>query len=928
MSNSLDILQNTVRKIRPSVILLQEIWQATQLPQFKGFQKCESLLRKHSRGGGVAYWVADNLEYEVVNLSHLHEESLFEILALRIDKYLIANYYRVPNTPIIVFTSALKAICHYAVTNKLVPIICGDSNINTGTVNTKANALLQTVNALGLKQIVNNTTRPIASGESNIIDHCIISQTLKTRHKIIENLASDHFGVSFSFKENIRFIPEARKKIYTYNTENISRISKDLEDYDWISWGNKNSEEMATELCNFLHTTVEKHCSKIIKIKEKSDFFTPSLSLKKLGKKCRLLNRNRNNNAWEKLLILRKKYKKTFRKEKSAFFLNKFSDCNGTKQTWQLIKEITNTKKDPISFPKKIEHEGNIFTSDKTISTEFNKFFQTIASKLESKLPAPTDSPLPKQVNTVLNISHITNSDTLTAINSLKSKKSFSTDLVSNQLIKNLKWQLIPILTELFNKCLEEHNYPSSFKLAKILPLYKKDKKHLFTNYRPISLLSSISKVFEKIIGKFIYNYFETHKYFNKKQFGFRSSMSTGDALLEFASEWHKRRNNANKYYASIYIDLSKAFDTISTKILLKKLGKYGMDVGTIKLIKSYLSDRKQFVQTNCKSDTLNSMPLGVPQGSVLGPLLFLIYINDFSPDCIYTLFADDTHLHLEASSKENLLRKIDSQLKYCWNFFLNNRLSFNIKKTVYLTNIKEGLNIKLNNINIERIQPGNNFKFLGLELATYPNITAHYNLIYKKIMSGIGALNRLKARSTVDIRRIVYFALIESHLNYALLSWGSKLNHDQLNKLVALQKKAVRLIYNLKYNAHTATYFKKGNILRLNDLLQYQQIITIHKLITPNFKTSKISRREGNLRNQHTITSNVYPFHEACKSYNRAVEKGLFDNYKLKHRGTIISKKPSLAIIKKRLKTDFLSTYQTNCNPRTCYVCQSQTNT
>ena len=227
---------------------------------------------------------------------------------------------------------------------------------------------------------------------------------------------------------------------------------------------------------------------------------------------------------------------------------------------------------------------------------------------------------------------------------------------------------------------------PSQFKIAKVIPIFKAGEKNSMDNYRPISLLSVFSKIMEKIVASRLLSFLDTNGILSKWQFGFRSGHSTAHPMVHFLNNICDSLNN-NKHTIAVFCDLKKAFDTCDHRILILKLKKYGLADTEINWFKSYLTDRKQFVTINKSSSPLLNITLGVPQGSILGPLLFILYINDLqlSSKFLALLFADDTTLLLTHSNIDELMVMANTEFQKICEFFRVNRLVLHPDKTKFI---------------------------------------------------------------------------------------------------------------------------------------------------------------------------------------------------------------------------------------------------
>lgn len=295
-----------------------------------------------------------------------------------------------------------------------------------------------------------------------------------------------------------------------------------------------------------------------------------------------------------------------------------------------------------------------------------------------------------------------------------------------------------------------------------------------------------------------------------------------------------------NEYCIGIFIDLSKAFDTINHDILIKKLDMYGIREIPNLLIKSYLSKRKQFVHYNNCDSTLKPIGCGVPQGSILGPLLFLLYINDMSYCCKYLhflLFADDTNMLYSNTDLWRLMHIVNGELSVLSDWFKANRLSLNIKKTNYMmfghkkivancpTNNTEFC-IRIDDVKIIEVEYT---KFLGIFIDKKLTWQRHVSYISSKIARSLYVLNRLKFKLSVDALYSLYFCLIYPHLIYCNIIWGSAAK-TTLNELFLLQKRAVRIINKCGYLTHSDPLFKKLGLLKVFDLFDHCCALFVYK--------------------------------------------------------------------------------------------------
>ena len=432
--------------------------------------------------------------------------------------------------------------------------------------------------------------------------------------------------------------------------------------------------------------------------------------------------------------------------------------------------------------------------------------------------------------------------DVKKVIDSLATKNSCGVDAISTKLIKMLSDAIAGPLTVIINQSLFTGIFPDKLKIAKVIPLYKKDDPHIVDNFRPISLLPAISKIFEKIVFNQVYAYFDRNKLLYTSQYGFRKLHSTELASLELVDRVRSDIGNG-KMPISIFLDLSKAFDTLDHSILLRKLTHYGLSQTAIRWFSSYLIGRRQLVEFDGTKSTLVSISTGVPQGSILGPLLFIIYMNDIhvaSDKFNAIIYADDTNLlsslcsfnvNLQgnATNMTELSSNINIELDNIQEWLNINRLSLNVQKTKFMIfhNYQRDFShfipeIMINGQLVERVTE---FNFLGLTIDEHLNWKSHIQKVSNKVSRSIGVLNRLKKFLPLTVLRILYNALILLHFQFSILAWG--FNPGRLNKL---QKRAIRVITSIKYNAHVEPLLKMLNLLRLTDIFKINLLKLFYK--------------------------------------------------------------------------------------------------
>ena len=531
-----------------------------------------------------------------------------------------------------------------------------------------------------------------------------------------------------------------------------------------------------------------------------------------------------------------KKYRNNLTKiketSKKNYYENLLKNAQGnTRKTWEVINKVINKRKKGHQLPSELKINNNVIKEPADIINNLNAYFSTIG---EQNCNTQNDY---NEISKTLNFSQknsfvwvdTTGAEISKIISHLDTKKATGPDEVSVRIIKTLNHLISPILSSLINDCFQAGLYPDYLKAAQVTPLYKGGDKSLPENYRPISVLSIINKIFEKIIYLRLHNFLEKYSIIHPNQFGFRHGYSTSMAISEFYEKLLES-SDENKGTCAILLDLKKAFDSVDRQILLFKLKSYGIRGNMWNLIKSYLSNRTQFIKNGVLKSNLNDVNVGVPQGSVLGPLLFILLLNDlkFCTTLNSIIFADDTLLYFSFKNPTNMVKIINSELAKVDKWLSNNNLKINTSKTKVMTFFpknKVWRNIPKLSINIDKSQElelVSEYKYLGLIIDSKLNWSNHINYLKLKLSKALGMLFRTRYFLNLESRIIIFQSLFISHLNYGLLNYGRCSNKyiEPLNKLL---NKSLRCIHFCGYKENVLKYYVKHNILKVQDMYRLE---------------------------------------------------------------------------------------------------------
>ena len=473
------------------------------------------------------------------------------------------------------------------------------------------------------------------------------------------------------------------------------------------------------------------------------------------------------------------------------------------------------------------------------IPNKFIDYLSNIPQKLVSEMPSSNTNVnmyLKNRQRNTFFLFHIQSNDVEDAITNLKNNGcglfNFSTTVLNS-----VKSDISSTLANIFNLCSDQGYFPDELKTGCITPIHKKGDKTNISNYRPVCSLSPFSKIFEKIVNIRMLNFIDKYNIFSNTQFGFRKKLSTESALLSFTDYVHEGLTLKHNV-GTLYMDLSKAFDVMDHDILETKLEHYGFRGNFLRFLMSFVRNRKYFVHINELNSKTNIVNIGVPQGSTLGPLLFLLYVNDMksaSSLLKFVQFADDTTLAYSCEDFYLLQRTLETEAQKVMEWLLANKLLVNLTKThVMLFSFKRHipkLSIKINNIELEE---KNEINFLGVQIDNKLSWKAHIVHICNKVSKSIAILRLVRSVFPKNILKMIYMSLVYSYLNYCNLIWGAA-EYGTIEPLFKLQKKAIRIITNSYYLEHTLPLFKNHKLLNVYQVYVLNCILFIYKCMKCN---------------------------------------------------------------------------------------------
>ena len=561
----------------------------------------------------------------------------------------------------------------------------------------------------------------------------------------------------------------------------------------------------------------------------------------RLFKKYRNNPNELNEAVWKRF---RNKTSEIIKRAEALHYRNIINEHkNSSKNLWNTFGKILNNKKIKHNKIESLTLNGIKQTDPQAITESFNNFFSEIGETLAKNFPstgtqfknylgAPAAHSMYLFTTSVAEI--------LRVIKTLKNSNSLGHDNLPTKFIKLSAAQIAPALEKIFNLSMKSGTYPDALKVAKVIPIFKKGSQSSLNNYRPISVLSPINKIFEKLLYTRLMKYIDKSKLLYKYQYGFRKNHSTEHALIELVDQI-RLSIGKKQMTCGIFIDLSKAFDTVNHQILLDKLEHYGIRGHALELFKSYLSNRNQYVHLGkCKSQS-RPISCGVPQGSVLGPLFFLLFINDL-PKCCTTgkvrLFADDTTIFFHTNSINDVISTGKIIMTELTNWFKANKLTLNADKssfTLFKSNRKVIPNIPehIDFLN-QKIKRASHIKFLGVILDEHLTWNQHINDICNKLKRLFHIFYNIRNYLNVDNIKTIYYALVYSRIKYGITVYGQA-GKTKMQRIQTLQNQLLKVISGKEYRHSTNDLHDEFDFLLVKDIANQEIVAFVHNYFSNN---------------------------------------------------------------------------------------------
>ena len=792
------------------IICLSETW-ITGLPVvddiFPSYTSFHSI-RKNKNGGGCAIYINKKFKASVISEHTINEpfiETVFTQISLPNKNLIVGCCYRPPNSAFDLFQNFIENNVSSIASGPADLIFCGDFNLDMFKINEDSNSenFYQAMNSYSMIPIISRPSR-VTDTSFSLIDNFFVSNLNSFTSGMFSTHISDHYPIFLVYRNYLSAVNDIPDKI-SYRVINESSLSalyngllqEDLHrvlEFD-INTSLEQLHQIVLENLNIFCPIKTKYVSPKDKTKPWiTSFIKTKIKDKQFSYRLLKFNAitvgvyNQIRNEVNSLI-------RSSKLEYHSRLFNRIKD--NMKKTWHSINGVLG-KSRAKSHIKSILHDEISYNRPKDIADIFNTHFSTVAQRIDDSIPVSGPDSL--DFTNFLDDTQIPNNFSFVPIQSddidriIKSfqNKSSHISTYSLTVIKFISPLISPILRDLINRSLAEGSFPNFCKIARVVPIFKSGSPTEVGNYRPISILPIFSKIFEKIVHKQLSDFLFFNNILKPNQFGFRKNRSTTDAIADMTQYIYDGLDRGETVI-SFFLDFSKAFDTVNHSILLHKLQSYGIRDVALNWFRSYLSGRLQYVSLDGFNSQVHLIDRGVPQGSILGPLLFLIFINDF-PNCSeffkFTLFADDSTLTCKFkknTSPVNIVSQLEAKLLSIGSWLNANRLKLNSSKSNFICfTYRKNITLPPIRIGNSIISEVNSTKFLGVILDKNLNYKEHITNISNKCSKSIGILFRLNSILPVHILKMLYSSMILPYLSYGVEAWFGAYRTDT-NKIFVL---------------------------------------------------------------------------------------------------------------------------------------------
>lgn len=887
-------LELLTEETNPRVLGLTETWWKDDISacgSLQNYELVDSYCRRNHIRGGVAIFVRRDTAPRAnpINFDrNLISELDFEVAAIELDKTVcILSIYRSPAGEFNIFINRLTSLLNTICQKYSNIIICGDLNVDKLKKRDRENLVLHDL--FGSYQLVSLIDRPtrICGHSKTAIDYLVTNLGDVTGWDIIHFPASDHTAQSLEWKYGITADVDQFRFKRMLGPDNIkefkylfgsSRLDLDVED---------NIDVAFDKFFGHFIYCYNTACPSLrFKNRNKPGkmHFTYSRELKAHYDNVKFLgyvNNTINDDHFRTMFdFFRRQLSARIQHEKVEFYNRVIQSAeNKSKKLWEVVRLKTGREKAKKGISLQMDDE--LVTSKEIVADRFGKHF---SCAVKDKLGLIYGSGNNRACTTVSMSSRsmffgpVTSSEIMHAISALKNNTAPGIDEVATGVLKVCSAEVADYLSVLLNKAVTAGQYPSRLKVSLVIPLFKKGDACNIENYRQVALVSAFSKVFEKVVYGKIMQFLNRFNLISPCQHGFRAGYSTETATVDFV-QYIMDGIDRRKHVAGLFFDLSQAFDTIDLSHLSHKLYYLGIRGPLNRFLVSFASERQIIVKNAGVFSKRYDVDVGTPQGSVLGPLLFLLYVNDL-PDFIsgakVYMYADDTSLVVTADDQAELERNVADVVHQFADWCGRNRLIVNRSKTVavkfdglYMAPLND-LRLTVNNVNIPIVSHVN---FLGTVVDTRVDWNEHISKVCARLGKAYYAILTVKNNLGMEALTQIYYALVQSVLSYNIVVWGQAV---ELHRVFVLQKRIIRMMFGIPPRHTCRDFFKNNGFLTVTSVYLLKLLTYIHtnkdKFTIKRDVHGHNTRGEGSfhLDKIYHLNHRKSPHYAGCSIFNR----------------------------------------------------------
>ena len=780
------------------------------------------------KGGGICVYIKKGVlfsENKYINLNLSSKNIEMQWISLNqcnMRELVIVNLYRPPQGNIKEFCTSLHdCLATFDSATKREFFIMGDFNINAFE-----KELNNIMNSYGFKQFIEKTTR--YSYNNKCIDLIYSNSDFVSNSGTLDWNYSDHQAIFISRKKP--FVKHTKTSFVgrSYKHYNKEEFQDMLRSHEWNHFFSIEDPNICWNLFyDRIIETLDEFCQeKTFKISSYSEPWMNKEIMERIIDKDKSLKKAKRTNSfedWDEAKRQRNNVGMLVDRAKSNYLENEFLlTKKDPKKFWRNIYSVIPKKKQSKKGQIRLKDDSGKDIDENRTAEYINDFFTNIGPKLAKKFDKEWDYFGSESENVIGKIK-LTRGQIVQILKRIDISKSSGLEKISSNCLKDACLALSSQLLHIFEMSLKYCIFPNEWKIANIVPLFKGGIKEDVSNYRPVSLLPIPGKILESIIHDHIVTFFENNNLLCDHQGGFRKRHSTLSSITEFTNDIFHAVNNKNITIATFF-DLKKAFDTVNHSILINKLSKMGIIGNLLDWIENYLFNRYQKTICNGKLSSKQKIVCGVPQGSILGPLLFLVYINDLESqldDVNFQLYADDTVIYCSGKNSCD----VKTKLQKCFNKFINwcniNQLSINTKKTKIMTFGTRHMIKNANNIEIyiekEKLQSVPTYKYLGIHLDQTLNYEYHMKNVLKIISSKLYVFSKIRRFLSEKAALDVYKTMILPYFDYGDVIFMFS-NENLLNKMDRLHLRGLKISKKITTSINDDELLNSCNISNLKN--------------------------------------------------------------------------------------------------------------